>query len=366
MTLTAQLVERYCLNPSSQNRQTWHLVFETQEECPSFQPGDSVGVYPQNNPFDVEELLGYFHLSPESPIVDPKTKRIVPACSWFSTFVEINRVSSHLVRLLAQYSLLSSDRESLQKLIEERASLGAYSVIQFLRTFVQGGVAFPEVVAGFLPLLPRLYSISSAPSLSSNRFELTVARVRSLYPSHVKEGVCSTYLIDRLPLHEHGAKIFFQRSTHFFFPSTDLIMVGAGTGIAPFRSFMQECGLQGEMPSQCWLFFGEQRRNSDFFYEEFWKKHVEMKSLHLSLAFSRDQEEKIYVQHRMWEERKKLWSWLQDGASILVCGNAKKMAKDVDVILAEIAVEEGEMTKERALQWIRDLHHQKRYLRDVY
>ena len=143
-------------------------------------------------------------------------------------------------------------------------------------------------------------------------------------------------------------------------------MVGAGTGIAPFRSFMQECEARGEMPSRCWLFFREQRRDSDFFYEEFWKSHVEARSLYLSLAFSRDQEEKIYVQHRMWEERKKLWSWLQDGAAILVCGNAKKMAKDVDVTLVEIACMEGRMTKKQALQWIRDLHHQKRYLRDVY
>jgi len=311
-------------------------------------------------------LLDYFRLSPDSAIVDPKTKRIVPALSWFSTFVEINRVSRNFVRVLSERASHACDREVLKNLLEDRHALEPYSVPRFLRRFVQGGADFSEVISGFLPLLPRLYSISSAPSLCSSQFELTIARVQTAYPEYVKEGVCSTYLIDRLQLHDSKVRLFFQESSHFFFPSTDLIMVGAGTGIAPFRSFMQEREVKGEIPRKCWLFFGEQRRDSDFFYEEFWKKHAEADSLRLSLAFSRDQEEKIYVQHRMWEERKKLWQWLQDGAALLVCGNAKRMAKDVDAVLIEIASEEGNMTKERAIQWIRDLHHQKRYLRDVY
>jgi len=366
MTLTAKAVERFCLNPLSQHRQTWHMVFEVEGGRPLFQPGDSVGIYPRNNPLDVQQLLSYFHLSPESAIVDPKTKKVVPSFSWFSTFVEINRIPQHLVRLIAEHAVSSEERNFVRKILEERQSLDPYTVAHFLHTFVPSGVSFRDLFSGFLPLIPRLYSLASGPSVGENRFELTVARVRQQYPVHLKEGVCSNYLIDRLPLHEPLVKCFFQRPPHFYFPPTDLIMIGAGTGVAPFRSFIQESQAKGKMPSRCWLFFGEQRRSSDFFYEEFWQSHVDSKNLHLSLAFSRDQHKKIYVQNRMWEERKKLWHWIQDGATVLVCGNAKKMAKDVDVTLLEIARSEGKMTQEQAVHWVRDLRHQKRYLRDVY
>jgi sulfite reductase (NADPH) flavoprotein alpha-component len=143
-------------------------------------------------------------------------------------------------------------------------------------------------------------------------------------------------------------------------------MVGSGTGIAPFRAFMQEVELGALRPPECWLFFGERKRTTDFFYEEFWTTQVSAGRLRLDLAFSQDQEHKIYVQHRMWERKKELWHWLEKGAMVFVCGNAKTMAKDVDACLANIATAEGNLSSEEAFRFLRDLRHKKRYLRDVY
>ena len=143
-------------------------------------------------------------------------------------------------------------------------------------------------------------------------------------------------------------------------------MIGSGTGIAPFRSFMQEVELGAATPSASWLFFGGRKRSSDFLYEEFWTTHVESGRLRLDMAFSQDQEHKIYVQHRMWEQKSDIWQWINNGAVLLVCGDAKTMAKDVDGCLGRIIASEGSLSEEAALSRLRALHREKRYLRDVY
>ena len=345
--LRGAIVDRYCLNTPGSSKEVWHLAVEIIESSLSFRSGDSVGIWPRNSAAAVQGVLEYFHLP-------------LDTSSYLSEKVDLNTVSPSFVQLCAEAS-----RDPA--VAHERGE--GYDVLQFLRTFVPHGVKFSEVQRGLLPIRPRLYSISSGPSYGCHRIELTVTRVAYSCNNHSGHGLCSHYLIQEAPLHLPVLKLFHQPSRHFSFPSdpkTPVLMVGSGSGIAPFRSFMQDVERGVILPPPCWLFFGGRRRESDFLYEEFWNAHVEAGRLRLDLAFSQDQEQKIYVQHKIWEQRKDFWQWLCDGASLLLCGNERTMAKDVDACVAKIAVEEGALCEEEALKLLRTLRHEGRYLRDVY
>ena len=224
-----------------------------------------------------------------------------------------------------------------------------------------------EFVGVLKKLQPRLYSIASSPKAHPGEVHLTVAIVR--YHSHYRDrgGVCSTFLADRADGLKPG--VFVHTNKAFRLPEntdTDVIMVGPGTGIAPFRAFLEERQAT-EAKGKNWLFFGDQHVSSDFLYEKQLKEMQGNGTLtRLDTAFSRDQKEKIYVQTRMKESGAELWSWLQNGAYFYVCGDASRMAKDVDAALVEIAQEHGNMSGEQAEEYIKELRKEKRYCRDVY
>lgn len=345
----ARIVDRYCLNKAGGSRETWHIVLEAEKEFPPFSPGDSVGIYPKNAEEEVKFLLQYFSLQGDELLTDKKGNQH-PAYLWFRDHVEIGKVSSSLVQAVAG------------EFVDEH-----YSLCRLLQQNILKKVPLELVTKGLSSLRPRLYSIASGPSQGKRRIELIVARALSVGDGFVHKGVCSHYLIEGAPLFEPGISLFHQPTRHFIFPKeSPLIMVGAGTGIAPFRAYMQEVESQTMTPEKCWLFFGERKSTADFFYEEFWKRQMGAGRLRLHVAFSYDQEHKIYVQHRMWQEREELWNWLEQGAHLYICGHAQKMAKDVEECLLEIACEEGSMKKEQAEEWIISLKQKKRYLKDVY
>ena len=186
-------------------------------------------------------------------------------------------------------------------------------------------------------------------------------------PPHapVPYGVCSHYLCYRAPLNEPVIPVFVQPSRHFTLPEAScerpIIMIGPGTGVAPFRAFMQQ-----RTCTRNWLFFGERNQTCDFYYRTFWEEHISKGHLRLDSAFSRDQAEKIYVQHRLLERKKEVWQWIQEGAYLFVCGDASKMAKDVDQALQHIAQEEGKLDPLAARAYFKEMRKEKRYLRDVY
>jgi sulfite reductase (NADPH) flavoprotein alpha-component len=217
-------------------------------------------------------------------------------------------------------------------------------------------------------LAPRLYSISSSPLAHTGEIHTTVAVVR--YRSHNRErgGVCSTLLADRTPAGER-LPIYVQPNKKFRLPAQSdapIIMIGPGTGIAPFRSFLHERRALAAT-GRNWLFFGERSANTDFLYrDELQSMRSDGHLTRLDLAFSRDQEHKIYVQDKMLEQAPTFWSWLQDGASIYVCGDASRMAKDVDNTIHTIALQQGSMNKEDAAEYVNTLKDQHRYHRDVY
>jgi len=216
--------------------------------------------------------------------------------------------------------------------------------------------------------MPRLYSIASSPLKTPTQIHLTVAVVRYTTNQRKRYGVCSTFLADRVILNDTAIPVFVTDS-HFKLPedrSKDVIMVGPGTGIAPFRAFTQELAAKPG-PGRAWLFFGDQHSKTDFLYEEEWAHFLSSGILtRLDTAFSRDQEKKVYVQDKMRESSKELWNWLNKGAYFYVCGDAKKMAKDVDQALHEIIAKEGSLSPEEAILFVKQLKKDRRYQRDVY
>jgi sulfite reductase (NADPH) flavoprotein alpha-component len=224
-----------------------------------------------------------------------------------------------------------------------------------------------ELLSVLKRLQPRLYSISSSPAAHPDEVHLTVSTVRYGRDGAARGGVCSTFLADRA----QGADIpiFVQKTTHFRpprDPTVPMIMVGPGTGVAPFRAFLQERRARGDT-ARNWLFFGEQRAATDFYYREELEAMQRDGSLHrLDTAFSRDQAEKVYVQNRMIENGAMLWRWLEEGAHFYVCGDGNRMAKDVDAALRQVAQTEGGLGADAAAAYVAKMAQDKRYVRDVY
>ena len=239
-------------------------------------------------------------------------------------------------------------------------------LIDLFLEFPQSGMSADSFVGLLRSMPPRLYSIASSLSAHSEEVHLTVAVVRYDGHGRKRKGVCSSYLAERV-----GEKIpcYLHPNKNFKLPedsSTPIIMVGPGTGIAPFRAFIEErqaTGAQGRN----WLFFGDRSQKTDYLYGEEWESYQKDGILNeLDLAWSRDQAEKVYVQHKMLEKKADLWSWLQEGAIFYVCGDASRMAKDVDQALRTIAMEKGSMSEDDAGAWVKGLQKERRYLKDVY
>ena len=232
-----------------------------------------------------------------------------------------------------------------------------------------------ETPAGFLahltPIPPRLYSIASSLQIHPNEVHLCIAVVRYATHEREKTGLASGYFADHLPWSGEEVPVYVQESRHFRLPAnraTDLIMIGPGTGVAPFRAFLEQRAVDGAI-GRHWLFFGAQHRATDFLYEQDLLAWQQQGHLHrLDLAFSRDQPEKLYVQHRRLAHARELWDWLQNGAMLYVCGDAKRMAKSVHETVIEIARAQGSLTPEAAAAYVNEtlMRQEKRYLRNVY
>ena len=217
-------------------------------------------------------------------------------------------------------------------------------------------------------MLPRFYSIASAQALYPEELHLLVTAVSYQINGHLRHGVATSFLCHDAMIGETPIPLYLQPTRGFSLPPdshTPIIMVGPGTGVAPFRAFLQE-RLATQAQGRNWLFFGERHQKSDFYYDVFWVALEKQGRLRLDLAFSRDGKEKIYVQHRMWEKRKDLWAWIEEGAYFYVCGDGKTMARDVEEMLIRIAASEGNLTDEAARQKIKSLRTAKRYRMDVY
>jgi sulfite reductase (NADPH) flavoprotein alpha-component len=366
----ARLLVNQKLNLEGSEKETRHYEFSLVGSGLEYEVGDSMGVFPQNNPQLVQELLDALHFSGDEQ-VKTKDGETVSVREGLLKHYQITQPSKQFLEAIVEKSRGASELEGL--LDPDRKSeldhyLWGLEVIDFLLDAPSIEFAPEEFVSKLRKLQPRLYSVGSSLKAFPEQVHLMIVSVR--YESHgrKREGVASTYLADRVdqnatvPMFVHVAKGFRLPED----PATPIIMVGPGTGLAPFRAYLQERKALGA-PGRNWLFFGEQRSRCDFFYRnEFAALQTDSVLTRFHTAFSRDQTHKIYVQHRLLENSKDVYAWLQEGAHFFVCGDAARMAKDVDAALLQIVEKEGSMSREAASEYVEALRKQKRYKRDVY
>jgi sulfite reductase (NADPH) flavoprotein alpha-component len=371
----ASVKERYSLSKSGSRKKTQHLVLDLKGSGITYEVGDSVGVFPKHDPELVGKTLEAMRATGHEIIQSKQTGELMPLVHFLICKGNITDISPKLIREIYMRQSDSAKKQDLEVLLKEdnreglKNYLSRHEVWDLLLAHLEVHFTPQELADLLMPLLPRFYSISSSQRYVGEEVHLTVAPLEYEANGHKRRGVCTHFLCELVELHDPSVPIFIQPSHGFQLPSdpdTSLIMIGPGTGVAPFRAFLQERLLHYQVKGKHWLFFGEWNRAYDFFYEEDWS-HLETKGhLRLELAFSRDQKHKIYVQDKMQEKGEEFYRWLEEGAYLYVCGDAQRMAKDVDLALHAIIQEYGLKNFSEAKDYVKRLRQQKRYLRDVY
>ncbi|NRD78306.1 sulfite reductase subunit alpha [Bacillus sp. BRMEA1] len=366
----AKILKNVNLNGDGSSKETRHIEFSLKGSGLSYVPGDALGIVPANDPELVASLMEEMKWDPEMTITINKQGETLPLKEALTNHFEITLLTKKIIQQAAQLT----ENEELQKLAspENVDQLKEYiygrDLLDLLRDFGPWKADAQEIVGLLRKMPPRLYSIASSLSAHPDEVHLTIGTVR--YNSHGRDrkGVCSVQCAERR-LEGDTLPVFIQPNKHFHLPEShdqDIIMVGPGTGIAPFRSFIEERAVN-KASGRSWLFFGDQHAATDFLYreelEQYQKEGVLTK---LDTAFSRDSAQKVYVQHKMLENSKELYAWLENGANFYVCGDKEHMAKDVHNALIEVIANEGTMSQEDAEAYLNNLQKQGRYQRDVY
>ena len=361
---SASILRTLKLNGPGSEKETRHVEIDLNGSGLSYKVGDSLGVVPTNCHELVEELISTLGASGDDPVPSPsatlRESLIRDVC--------LSEISEDLLRVCAATASDLAEAEVIRALQEDDGPLAGLDVLDLLRRFPSARPQPADLVRGLAPIRPRLYSISSSPTRHAGQVHLTVARVAYVANGRARKGVASTMFADRVGPGSQ-ARVFVQPSHGFTVPAdphAPMIMIGPGTGIAPFRAFLHERDAVGAKGKN-WLFFGDQRGECDFLYEEelrdLTKRGVLTK---LDTAFSRDQNDKVYVQHRILEQGKELFQWLEEGAYIFVCGDAKRMAVDVDRAFREVISKHGARDDGQTRDYMQRLASAGRYLRDIY
>ena len=362
----AKLLKKYNLNGAGTIKETIHAEISLEGSGLNYEPGDALGVVPENASDLIEEFLEVAKLDGRENVAF-KEDLSIPFVDVLRHHLDLRTLNTIILKKYAK----ACDHTELLKIGEDREKAKEWiwgrDIVDLMKTY-PSSLRSGDWVRLLKSLSPRLYSIASALSAHPHEVHLTVAAVRYESFGRKKNGVCSTFITD---MWEEGQKagIYFHPNKHFKLPQnpdTPIIMVGPGTGIAPFRAFLEERAATGAKGKN-WLFFGDQHRDCDFLYQSEWENFMNTGVLHkLDLAFSRDQDYKIYVQDRLRENAKEIWEWLDEGAYFYVCGDAVRMAKDVHQALIDIIAEHGGMSQEDATKRLKQLGREKRYARDVY
>ncbi|QZS53041.1 bifunctional nitrate reductase/sulfite reductase flavoprotein subunit alpha [Rhodococcus opacus] len=365
--LVTRLTKNIPLSAAGSSKDVRQFGFEVSDPEFSYEAGDALGVWPTNSDAVVDEWLKVTRSIPDTPVTLPDLPEMTLREA-LRTKLEITKVTPELLRFVQSRT---QDTE-LARLLRPQNKIALQQWLwgrQSMDVLAEYGVEADaeEWLSVLKRLQPRLYSISSSPKVDPGEVQLTVSAVRYNHEGKNRSGVCSTFLADHCD--EADVPIFVQKSAHFRPPQAadaPMIMVGPGTGIAPFRGFLHERRELGHTGKN-WMFFGEQHEATDFYYrEEMEAMHRDGFLTHLDAAFSRDQRQKIYVQDRIREHGAKLWGWMQEGASLYVCGDASRMAKDVDETIREVVRTHGRLDEEDTELYMKQLATDKRYVRDVY
>lgn len=366
----AEILENLNLNGRGSDRETRHIEISLEGSNLQYEPGDSLGVYPENHPQLVDDLIAAMGWNADEAVVINKQGEARALRDALLRHYEITVLTKPLIEQVVKISgneglrtlLEPGHEQELRTYIEER------DLLDLVQDYGLQQVAASDFVSILRKIPARLYSIASSSKAFPDEVHVTVRTVR--YEAHGRRryGVCSVQLAERL---EAGDKlpVYIQHNPNFKLPEnpdTPIIMIGPGTGVAPFRAFLgerEETGAEGKS----WLFYGDQHFSTDFLYQIEWQRWLKDGVLtRMDVAFSRDTDKKVYVQHRMLEKSKDLYQWLQEGACVYVCGDEKKMAHDVHSALGSILEQEGRMSPEEAAEYLTLMQQQKRYQRDVY
>jgi sulfite reductase (NADPH) flavoprotein alpha-component len=372
----AKITENRLLNKAGSAKETRHFVVSLAGSGLSYKAGDSLGVFPTNRPTEVAEILERLGATGDEPVSPAMLKLPAPISlhEALTHKLALGSPTSKIINTLFAKTTDAGEKAKLEALLKPEAKdaltgyLDEREYVDILAEFPNARLTPQELVDHLRKLMPRLYSIASSSKVYPSEIHLTVAIVRYTTNHRERHGVCSTFLADRARVGETPTPVFVSHS-HFGPPediTKDAIMVGPGTGIAPFRAFVQDRIAAGAT-GRNWVFFGDQKSHTDFLYQEEWDSYLAKGQItHLDLAWSRDQILKVYVQDKMREKAAELWAWIKNGGYFFVCGDAKRMAKDVDQALHDIIAEQGGMTIEQAGEYVKQMKKDKRYQRDVY
>ena len=361
----ATLITNQKITGRQSDKDVRHLEFDLAGSDLHYQAGDALGVWFDNDPKLVDEILSLAQIDPTTEVtIEGKAQTISTA---LLSHLELTQNTPAFVKGYAalahneQLNDLVADNQALQKLVQRTP------IVDVLHKF-PAKLTAEQLVSLLRPLTPRLYSISSSPAEVGEEVHLTVGVVRFEHEGRARSGAASSFLADRVE--EDGAvRVFVEHNDNFRLPNDTtkpIIMVGSGTGVAPFRAFMQQ-RVADEANGKNWLIFGNPHFASDFLYQTEWQQFAKEGFLHkYDFAWSRDQEKKIYVQDKIRENSTALWQWLQEGAYFYVCGDASKMAKDVEQALLKVITKEGNLSPDEAEDYLNELREEKRYQRDVY
>lgn len=357
--MPATVLEHIPLNGRGSSKAAFHIEFGLADGEVRHVPGDSLGVITENDPALVEELLDALGLIADEDLA-----------SSLRTEYELTVLTPGFIEAYGK----AGNIEALTKLVSEpqRVALRSYlrdrQIVDVVREYPLKGLSGAALRGMLRKFQPRLYSIASSASAAPGEIHITVSEVRYQSAFGSRSGVASGNLCNRAG---EGAsfQVFIERNDNFRLPedsATPIIMIGAGTGVAPFRAFLQEREVQGAR-GKSWLFFGDRNFRSDFLYQTEWQQYLKDGLLtHMDVAFSRDQDQKVYVQDRLRERGREIYGWLQEGAYVYVCGDAKRMAPDVNVALIDIIASHGGRDRESAREYVNELTLERRYRRDVY
>lgn len=361
----ATLKELVRLTGEGSVKDTRHVVIDLTGSGITYKPGDSLGVFPRNCPNLGEAILRRTGASGEEPI--DWASGTLSARRVLLEAVDITKPSDEAIDYLSACASDAREAQALKKLAQEGLEEGG-DLLELLEDFPSARPRIQDLVLRLGALQPRLFSIASSLKAHKNEVHLTVGVLRYERKRRMRQGVASTFFADRLDPSD-TIQVYIRPTSSFRLPTNadvPLIMVGPGTGIAPFRAFLEERKALG-IAGKTWLFFGNPNAATDFFYQEELEGYLRDGVLtRLDTAFSRDQRDKFYVQHRMLQYSKELWAWLQEGAYFYICGDASRMARDVDAALHRIAVQTGELPEAEAAQYVKKLTTEGRYLTDVY
>lgn len=366
----AKMKDRKRLTCETAVKQTFHVSLDIQDTGLSFEPGDSLAVFAENAPEPTFAILAQLGIDPETTVPGQE----ISAYRHFSQKINLAKARSSLLTRLLLHPLRSGMHDLFSSLLlpEQKTALARFLSENDVVDILSSLLSPPENPFSFLqdfgPLLPRFYSIGSSLLEHPEEVHLLVASVSYPYKKEIRKGLASQFLCELALPEKSEIACYVQPSKHFKLPErsdANLLLIGPGTGVAPYRAFLQERIAKGAS-GENWLFFGNRNREKDFLYGSFWTRLEQEGKLRLSTAFSRDGEEKKYVQHLLLEHGKEIFHRIEQGAYVYVCGDAQNMAKDVEAAFITLIKQEGGLSEAEAITYHKTLKAEKRYLTDVY